>query len=107
MGNCLRRQDSFCGSLVSTAHMHGGGGGEINGTEKDRLLGGGKMDGYCSREVKIILSKKELERLVRDMDMQGLTLEQGLARLVDGGDVYEAEHRRPWKPKLQSIPEVN
>ncbi|KAL4386936.1 hypothetical protein GQ457_09G001340 [Hibiscus cannabinus] len=112
MGNCRRRVDSFWadedwGSLVSTTTGHGGDGGEVNSTEKDRLLGGGKMGGNYTREVKIMLSKKELEQLVHDMDMQGLTLEQALARMVDGGDVYEAEHHRPWKPELQSIPEVN
>ncbi|KAE8673460.1 F11F12.2-like protein [Hibiscus syriacus] len=98
MGNCLTREDSSWadedwGSLVSSTHRQG---------DDDNLPDGGN-----TREVKITLSKKELQRLVHDMDVQGLTLEQGLARMVDCGDVYEAEVRRTWKPVLQSIPEVN
>ncbi|KAE8723081.1 F11F12.2-like protein [Hibiscus syriacus] len=70
--------------------------------DDDKLLVGGN-----TREVKLTLSKKELLQLVHDMNQQGLTLEQGLAKMVDGGDVYEAEQRRTWKPVVQSIPEVN
>ncbi|GMJ15298.1 hypothetical protein HRI_005199000 [Hibiscus trionum] len=82
MGNCIRRKKSYWES-----------------TQKEKLVGGAK-----SREVKITISKKELEQL-----MQGLTLEQLLlARMLRGGEdifVFQAEQPSPWKPVLQSIPE--
>ncbi|XVF26032.1 hypothetical protein REPUB_Repub13aG0265100 [Reevesia pubescens] len=111
MGNCIRHEksswsdDDEWGSLVSSTHRHGDDGDEINIREKDKLLGG-KTD-ENTREVKITISKKELEQLVQKLDMQGLTLEQVLARIKDRDHVFEMEQHRPWKPVLQSIPEVN
>ncbi|XVF27864.1 hypothetical protein REPUB_Repub14bG0145900 [Reevesia pubescens] len=118
MGNCIRRHkksywtddddDDNWGSLVSTHQRQGDHDGEINIMENEKLLGG-KRDGN-SREVKITISKKELEQLMQKVDMQGLTLEQVLARMVlnDGDNIFEVDQQhRPWKPVLQSIPEVN
>lgn len=112
MGNCLRRdQKSSWGddddweSLVSTHRQ-----GEINSNimEKDKLLGDRNEH---TREVKITMSKKELEQLVEKVNqLQGFTLEQVLAKMVQDEDTFElleVEHHRPWKPMLQSIPEVN
>ncbi|MFQ6658235.1 hypothetical protein Gotur_027591 [Gossypium turneri] len=121
MGNCLRHQkksswvvdndDDDWQAMVS-AHGEGGdNGGGISITEEERLLGGGGKRGdvqNTSREVKITISKKELEQLVKKVELQGLTLEQFLSRVVNGGaDLYEMEEQppRPWKPMLQSIPE--
>jgi|UniRef100_A0A2N9F043 hypothetical protein len=61
-----------------------------------------------TREVKIKITKKELEELVR-RDMQGLSVKQVLARLTEAADEdkYVLEHQRSWRPALQSIPEVN
>ncbi|XWS12829.1 hypothetical protein CRYUN_Cryun37aG0123800 [Craigia yunnanensis] len=109
MGNCIRREksswadDDDWGSLVSIHRQ--GDDGEISIMEKEKLLGGKRDEN--TREVKITISKKELEQLVQKVDMQGLTLEQVLVRMVKGEDVYEEEHHRSWKPVLQSIPEVN
>ena len=79
--------------------------GEINIMENEKSLGG-KQDAN-TKKVKITISKKELEQLVQKVDMQGMTLEQVLTRMVKGEDVYELEQHRSWKPVLQSIPEVN
>ncbi|XWS18207.1 hypothetical protein CRYUN_Cryun32bG0023300 [Craigia yunnanensis] len=109
MGNCIRHEksswgdDDDSGSLVSTHRQ--GDHGEISIMEKEKLLGGKR--GENTREVKITISKKELEKLVQKVDMQGLTLEQVLARMVKDEDICEVEHHRSWKPVLQSIPEVN
>ncbi|XWS15579.1 hypothetical protein CRYUN_Cryun34aG0012900 [Craigia yunnanensis] len=109
MGNCVRHEksswadDDDWGSLVSTHRQ--GDDGEINNMEKENLLGG-KRDAN-TREVKITISKKELEQLIQKMDIQGMTIEQVLARMVKGEDVYELEQHQSWKPVLQSIPEVN
>ncbi|XP_022724048.1 uncharacterized protein LOC111280822 [Durio zibethinus] len=110
MGNCIRHEKSSWadndewGSLVST-HRQGTDDGEISIMEKEKFIGGKRAAN--SRVLKITISKKELEKLVQKVDMQGLTLEQVLARMVKGGNVYEEEHHRSWKPVLQSIPEVN
>ncbi|XVE87792.1 hypothetical protein DITRI_Ditri19aG0016600 [Diplodiscus trichospermus] len=111
MGNCIRHgksswaDDDDWGSLAST-HQQGDDHGEVSIMEKEKLLGGTRDEN--TREVKITISKKELERLVQNVNMQGLTLEQVLVRMVKGGgDGYEAEHHRSWRPMLQSIPEVN
>ncbi|KAE8659756.1 F11F12.2-like protein [Hibiscus syriacus] len=114
MGNCIRREKSFLaddehwGSLEST-RMDGDTDGEMNITEKEKeKLVCGKRDAK-TREVKIIISKAELEHLMQKVDVQGLTLEQVLlARMVkSGGDVFVFDQPRSWKPVLQSIPEVN
>lgn len=55
-------------------------------------------------EVKIKVSKKELERLLKEADVEGLSLQQVLAQLMGAGDGDDA-HRRSWRPALNSIPE--
>ncbi|KAK8591882.1 hypothetical protein V6N13_062478 [Hibiscus sabdariffa] len=117
MGNCFRLQKACrvndnddgddWGSLVSIyKESEGDDVGFTSTVERERLLGGGRNT--STREMKITISKKELELLVHKVEMQGLTLEQVLTNMVNiGGDLYDAEQPRPWKPVLQSIPEVN
>lgn len=64
------------------------------------------------REIKIRMTKKELEDLMRNIGLKGLTAEEILSKLIfDGGDqigfsaVDLSNHHQPWKPALQSIPE--
>ncbi|KAF2304968.1 hypothetical protein GH714_000779 [Hevea brasiliensis] len=64
------------------------------------------------REVKIKITKRELEELMERAEMRGLSMEQVLARLINSGDNFEImeiedhhHHHRSWKPALQSIPE--
>ena len=70
------------------------------------------------REVKIKITKKELDHLLGRASggpMQGLSVEQFLSHLLNngGGDLHRhsfgglMEHQRSWRPGLQSIPEVN
>ncbi|KAB1200742.1 hypothetical protein CJ030_MR0G006496 [Morella rubra] len=88
-------------------------------TEKQRLLGENgavALSSFAtgtstaaSREVKIKITKKELEELVGRMDGQGMFAKEILARLMEAGDDRDGkmEHQRSWRPALQSIPEVN
>ncbi|EOA15372.1 hypothetical protein CARUB_v10006011mg [Capsella rubella] len=66
------------------------------------------------REIKIRMTKKELEDLMRNIGLKGLTAEEILSKLMfDGGDqtglsaVDLRNHHQPWKPALQSIPEID
>lgn len=142
MGNCLRRESGMewagedWGSLESKSHhsnsMHSTK-DTYDNTEKLKLLGeirsgsdiyssssssSGGITGLENKEVKIKISKKELEQLVeRFHGVQGLSIEQVLlSHLMNGGDYYhyhdhdlqrQWEHQRSWRPVLQSIPEVN
>ncbi|EYU19259.1 hypothetical protein ABFS82_13G169000 [Erythranthe guttata] len=55
-------------------------------------------------EVKVKISKKQLETLLKKADVEGLSTEQVLAQLMNVADQLEA-HQRSWKPALKSIPE--
>lgn len=57
-------------------------------------------------EVKIKITKKQLEELLGRVDLKQMSVQQVLAKLISFGDRYEA-HQRSWRPALQSIPEVN
>ncbi|KAL2245313.1 UNVERIFIED_CONTAM: hypothetical protein Sindi_2799500 [Sesamum indicum] len=111
MGNCIRKGSAAewggedWGSFASGDKT--GTRGDLYshslGVQKKSLLG--ESDGVLSStEVKIKISKKELEQLVKKADAQGLSVQQVLAQLMDVGDRFEA-HQRSWRPALQSIPE--
>ncbi|KAH7569496.1 hypothetical protein JRO89_XS06G0173700 [Xanthoceras sorbifolium] len=99
-----REMDESCGG----GDESGGHGGEE--VEKQRLLGddhdemGGGGGGSVSssnkstREVKIKITRKELEELVGRADVQGLSVEQILATLInDKSQMFRA------KPKVQQM----
>ncbi|KAI3755868.1 hypothetical protein L1987_55677 [Smallanthus sonchifolius] len=87
MGNCMKKQpaiqsdDDIWGSPVTSPRLK-----------------------TVTTEVKIKISKKQLEELLGRTDVQGLTVEQVLAQLMDASDGFES-HQRSWRPALQSIPE--
>ncbi|XP_074566887.1 uncharacterized protein LOC141823498 [Curcuma longa] len=63
----------------------------------------------ASTEIKIKMSKKQLQELLRQVEEQGLPLQKLLADLLvvreiclDNRDVTKDAH---WRPNLQSIPE--
>ncbi|TYK13052.1 hypothetical protein E5676_scaffold255G006540 [Cucumis melo var. makuwa] len=68
------------------------------------------------REVKIRMTKKELEELVGWLNMADSSFEHVMARLVNvindqNGDnnndqVVKLRQQRSWRPSLQSIPEI-
>ncbi|GKD61199.1 hypothetical protein Tco_1298708 [Tanacetum coccineum] len=81
-------------------------------TGKKEVLAGNEDSGDRSkisgekREVKIKISRKELERLLSVSEVQGLTVQQVLNLLINGGDDGGLDlNQRSWKPALQSIPE--
>ncbi|KAL0443377.1 UNVERIFIED_CONTAM: hypothetical protein Slati_2060400 [Sesamum latifolium] len=111
MGNCIRKGSAAewggedWGSFGSgdKTGTRGDLYGDSLGVQKRSLLG--ESDGVLSStEVKIKISKKELEQLVKKADAEGLSVQQVLAQLMDVGDRFEA-HQRSWRPALQSIPE--
>ncbi|KAH7843488.1 hypothetical protein Vadar_017178 [Vaccinium darrowii] len=57
-------------------------------------------------EVKIKITKKQLEELLGKVEVQGLSVHQLLDQLMNASDRFEA-HKRSWRPALQSIPEIN
>lgn len=59
-----------------------------------------------STEVKVKITKKQLEELLGRMEVQGLTMHQVLQHLMNVSDRFET-HQRSWRPALQSIPEIN
>ncbi|CAK7351189.1 unnamed protein product [Dovyalis caffra] len=78
--------------------------------ERQRLLDTSSLCSGSTREVKIKITKRELEEIMARVNMQGLSMEQVLARFVNSTSDLKFEmehHHRHWKPALQSIPEVN
>ncbi|KAJ0263506.1 Uncharacterized protein HA466_0038490 [Hirschfeldia incana] len=66
------------------------------------------------REIKIKMTRKEFEDLMRNISLEGLTAEEVFSNfLSDGGDQIGTaadisnDHQRPWRPALQSIPEID
>ncbi|OVA11476.1 Protein of unknown function DUF4228 [Macleaya cordata] len=85
--------------LSCTHHQH----------ENDNQKNGKSSSSSSSTEVKIRITKKELEELLGKIDVQGLSVEQIIAQLMNStsdDDQYHAQ-QRSWRPALQSIPEVN
>lgn len=86
---------------------------DIN-VERKMLLPDGEERGCSSsspspssREFKLKLTRKELEDLVQGMEVRGLSLEEVLAKLINGNAQFQVAYHRSWRPVLQSIPEVN
>ncbi|PON91998.1 hypothetical protein TorRG33x02_123290 [Trema orientale] len=61
-----------------------------------------------STEVKIKITKKQLEELLGKVDVKDMSVQQVLAQLISVSDRCQATSlHRSWRPALQSIPEVN
>ncbi|KAL6199357.1 hypothetical protein ACLB2K_029141 [Fragaria x ananassa] len=138
MGNCMRHEESSSanwggedwGSLANDDrdHKHMRKTKKIEAEEEEGLLGGeedggrfaGSYDspktkaqpaGGANTEVKIKMTKKQLEELMGRVELNQMTVQQVLAQLImsvssSSTDPYEADHQRPWRPVLQSIPEL-
>ncbi|KAF8391554.1 hypothetical protein HHK36_023860 [Tetracentron sinense] len=72
--------------------------------EEEKLLGEKGSVSSTTREVKIKITKKQLEELLERVDVQGLAVEQVLAQFMN---VSHDQQHRPWRPALQSIPELS
>lgn len=57
-------------------------------------------------ELKIKITKKQLQELLSRAELKELTVEQVVAQLMDVSDRFET-NQRSWRPALQSIPEIN
>ncbi|CAA6658216.1 unnamed protein product [Spirodela intermedia] len=61
-------------------------------------------------EVKIKINKKQLEKILAEVNGQGLPLHEVLARLMTDAAAVDIEdfndRARHWRPALQSIPEM-
>ncbi|KAK7320382.1 hypothetical protein VNO77_29803 [Canavalia gladiata] len=94
MGNCLRRQSSI-GSATDDDDWEDFPAGEKGDCSFVSSSGGKKR----IREVKIKMTKKQLEELIGKVEVKELRMEQVLAQLM------KHSLQRPWRPALQSIPE--
>ncbi|KAH9651700.1 hypothetical protein KPL70_026852 [Citrus sinensis] len=123
MGNCIRHQhqpsmqwagDDW-GAVVESASNH-----RTEEAKQEGLLLGGDKVGFItsptsaasSTEIKIKITKKQLEELLGKADVKGLSVQQVLAHLINvnvssSNDRYHETNQRSWRPALQSIPEVN
>ncbi|KAI3708548.1 hypothetical protein L2E82_37767 [Cichorium intybus] len=107
MGNCIKKQPAIqlngdCwGSTAASPETKLLSGSHRSDTRKEENYSGEKT---TTTEVKIKISKKQLEELLGTTDVKGLTVQQVLAKLMNVSDGFES-HQRPWRPELQSIPE--
>ncbi|KAK7316760.1 hypothetical protein RJT34_00464 [Clitoria ternatea] len=60
----------------------------------------------ATTEVKIKITKKQLEEMLKKMDVRELRVEEVLSHLMNHSGDYQSL-QRPWRPALQSIPELN
>ncbi|KAM7278465.1 hypothetical protein ACFE04_005599 [Oxalis oulophora] len=75
--------------------------------QKIKVVVNEKNKSKRTREVKIKITKKQLEELLYRANVNDLTVEQVLVRLINvgSGDHDQLFNQPPWKPDLQSIPE--
>ena len=128
MGNCLRHQSStqWAGDDWGLSAANGDDDGffgsettrdtyEYKGMmniEEKGLLENHQKTSFTSssatatHEVKVKITKKQLEELLGRVDVKELSVQQVLAQLINVSNQYEA-NQRSWRPALQSIPEVN
>ncbi|XP_065027536.1 uncharacterized protein LOC135651399 [Musa acuminata AAA Group] len=112
MGNCLDLQkpvtwvddeDDDWGSMESSSPKH------YKRQRKAGAEAAKEMASSGSTEIKIKISKKQLEKLLRQADDgEKLPLRRFIADLVSMGESWELHHDqgRHWRPELQSIPEI-
>ncbi|TXG67801.1 hypothetical protein EZV62_009076 [Acer yangbiense] len=91
---CLLGDISDCDNNVKS----GDGGGDFRVSSSTKTT--------RTTEVKIKITKKQLEELLGRAELKQLSVQQVLAQLMNVSDRYET-NQRSWRPALQSIPEVN
>ncbi|KAF5205445.1 Dna-directed rna polymerase subunit beta like [Thalictrum thalictroides] len=126
MGNCFRHESSTTwggeewgsplpqklsttnGRLYNKAKRDSPAEGEFLLGDEDHDDGDEEKNVSSSpTEVKIKITKKELEELLGKVDVQGLSVQQLLAQLINASNDYHIHNSRSWRPALSSIPEVN
>ncbi|KAK1260290.1 hypothetical protein QJS04_geneDACA018042 [Acorus gramineus] len=105
MGNCLdcRR---------STSWADDDDGDEVYAVSSQKRLRGAEQEEETTtiaKEVKIKITKKQLEELMREVEVQGLPVQRVIEQLLSmkAGDVVVGGGGGcgQWQPALQSIPE--
>lgn len=100
MGNCCRKESSMqwggedWGSFDSKTQSN-----PMNNTTEEK-----SVSTETGTEVKIKISKKQLDELLSSENIKGLSVQQILTQLMNVSDGFET-HQQSWKPALQSIPE--
>lgn len=102
MGNCVRKESStrWGGDDWSSPSP-------LAAEEKHEEKGGFESSGR--REVKVQISKKQLQAVLGKADVDGASVHQLLADLMNAARHYEIEthrHHASWRPSLQTIPEL-
>ncbi|PIA57920.1 hypothetical protein AQUCO_00500085v1 [Aquilegia coerulea] len=116
MGNCLRHGSSaICASddwdpsisddlatknvLINKASRSSDSAGEsLLGDDKQNVVS-------TSTKVKIKFTRKELEELLAKIELEGLSVEQVIDKLINRRNQLNA-HKQAWTPVLACIPEV-
>ena len=124
MGNCIRHESSVQWGgddwgFPEKEELYGsdtdcdmGDNSKAMIMEEKGLLGGAERSFTKSSstttttEVKIKITKKQLEELLGKVDLKELSVQQVLAQLINVSGRFDS-HPRSWRPALQSIPEVN
>ncbi|KAK7305109.1 hypothetical protein VNO77_43009 [Canavalia gladiata] len=106
MGNCLKHQSSTQ-HIIHDAYE----GDELEfSTPKGDFEGTNKGVASTTKtitEVKIKITKKQLEELLSKVDVRELKVDQVLSHLMNHSGGGYQQLQRPWRPALQSIPELN
>lgn len=119
MGNCVRKDSGnqwggeYWGSPESSPERFLLSGESCKESVKREVAGDENSGGRScttggktpATEVKIKITKKQLEELLGMKEMHGMTIEQVLTRLINGGEGVFDFNQRTWKPELYSIPE--
>ncbi|KAH1239534.1 hypothetical protein GmHk_08G023944 [Glycine max] len=105
MGNCLKNQ--------SPTKYDGGSDDDnddwdfLTGEEGSFVTTKAATTAKTVTEVKIKITKKQLEELLSKVDVRELRVEQVLSQLMNHSSGGFQSLQRPWRPALQSIPEKN
>ncbi|KAL5730770.1 hypothetical protein ACHQM5_003562 [Ranunculus cassubicifolius] len=107
MGNCLRHKSSNIVNANHEVDLYYKAKKSFYAEEKP-LLEDDSKPLRSSAVVKIKITKKQLEAMLGSAEMEGLSIEDMVSQLINASEEDEAPlQQQPWKPALQSIPEVN
>ncbi|KAF5205444.1 hypothetical protein FRX31_004969 [Thalictrum thalictroides] len=117
MGNCLRKgsseirasedwDPSISEDVATKNVLNNKASRRCSDPAGESLLGDNKQNVVSSStKVQIKFTRKELEELLAKIDLEGLSVEQVLDKLINSRNLLN-EHKRPWTPALACIPEV-
>ncbi|PIA57921.1 hypothetical protein AQUCO_00500086v1 [Aquilegia coerulea] len=114
MGNCIRHESSTVwagedwSSVISKKPVRKDKNKMKNnlGSQKYHLQQGHAKNARSSTEMKIRITKRELEDLLKEVDLEGISLEHALTRYMKVGDKCHTQDPSS-QSALQSISEVD